>query len=216
MARPATNHQEKKVQILEAALKTFARHGYEGTTNKLIAEEAGKLIGENGKAVSPTLIYHYFPEGKAQLFMECLKQFPPLHKFAEALSNSMELPPEDFLRTVAKTYNELMTTEGVMPIFRLMVSEGPRNPELPRILASQLAPTFLLPLIGYFMQQSQLGRLRAMQPDQIVLQVFAPLLMRRLMLSTIPDGFRPITIGSDQEFIDSLVETLLHGTLIKD
>ena len=41
MARPATHHESRKAAIIEAALDCFATHGYDGATNKLIAEAAG-------------------------------------------------------------------------------------------------------------------------------------------------------------------------------
>src|SRR5690348_3160304 len=108
MARTPIYHEEKKAQIVQAALATFARYGYEGTTNKLIAEEAGKLIGSEGKPISPALIYHYFPKGKSELFEACLAQFPPLHQLRDTIVGNLDQPPQVFIRVVARTYNELL------------------------------------------------------------------------------------------------------------
>jgi AcrR family transcriptional regulator len=50
---------EARTDIIEAAKRCFAEHGYGGTTNKMIAAEAG---------VAPGLLYYYF-ESKEQLFI---------------------------------------------------------------------------------------------------------------------------------------------------
>ncbi|WP_243544317.1 TetR/AcrR family transcriptional regulator [Pseudodesulfovibrio tunisiensis] len=54
----------KKELILVAAQKLFARHGYPGTTVKMVAEEAGVASG---------LVFHYF-ESKENLFMSAGSQ----------------------------------------------------------------------------------------------------------------------------------------------
>lgn len=46
---------DPRTHLLDAALRVFARHGYEGATVRQIAGEAGVALG---------LLYHYFP-GKA-------------------------------------------------------------------------------------------------------------------------------------------------------
>lgn len=52
-----------RTHLLDAALRAFARHGYEGASMREIATEAG---------VAPGLIYHYFPgkEGVLQALFE--------------------------------------------------------------------------------------------------------------------------------------------------
>lgn len=55
---PDTSAEQTKRQILNAARKCFARHGYEKTTNKLIASEANLTAGS---------LYHYF-DAKSELF----------------------------------------------------------------------------------------------------------------------------------------------------
>lgn len=55
-------HLHDKARILDACLKTFARHGYERTTAAMLAEAAG---------VSKALIFHHF-KSKAGLYLELL------------------------------------------------------------------------------------------------------------------------------------------------
>jgi AcrR family transcriptional regulator len=67
---PRTDEQNEalrstaRARILDAALTLFARHGYEGTTVKMIAHEAGVAQG---------LLYNYFT-GKEQLLSAIFQQ----------------------------------------------------------------------------------------------------------------------------------------------
>ncbi|MEI6046762.1 MAG: TetR/AcrR family transcriptional regulator [Chloroflexota bacterium] len=211
MARTPIFHEEKKAQITQAALTTFSRYGYEGATNKLIAQEVGKLIGQEGKPISPALIYHYFPQGKSQLFAECLSQFPTLQQFSQLLIDNLEQPPELFLRLVARTYNEVLKTEGVLPILRMVLNEAPRQPELVTALQGLIGPKLLLPMLGYFEKQIRAGHVRAIKPDQIGMQLFAPLVMRRILLSIFPGSALPMVTSDDDEFIETIVQIILQG-----
>lgn len=215
MARTPIFHEEKKALIIKAALAAFSTHGYQGTTNKLIAQEAGKLMGQEGKPISPALIYHYFPQGKGELFAACLQQFPPIQRFGKAIKENMEQPPEVFLRVLATTYDEVLSTEGVLPIIRLILSEGPLQPELPKALLGILGPNLLIPMITYFDRYIRAGKTRATRPDQISMQLLAPIFMRRAMVTIFPPDQLPIELSEDAEFLDTLVQTLLRGLFIE-
>ncbi len=210
MARTPIYHEEKKAQIVQAALTTFSKYGYEGTTNKLLAQEAGKLMGVDGKPISPALIYHYFPEGKAELFAACLDEFPPIQRFAETIQANLEQPPEVFLRIVVHNYNSAFSTEGVLPIIRLILSEGQRHPELAGILLARIRPV-LLPLASYFEKQRAALQLPHFNSDQVIFSMIGPIFMRRVMLTTIPKEDIPIPISSDEEFLERLAQTILKG-----
>lgn len=67
-------------QILAAARRLFAEHGYEGTSLRRIAREAD---------VDPALVHHYF-EGKTALLQACV-ELPANPR--EVLSGVADLPP---------------------------------------------------------------------------------------------------------------------------
>ncbi|MFM8649774.1 MAG: TetR/AcrR family transcriptional regulator, partial [Actinomycetota bacterium] len=60
---PATDSAETRRRILAIARETFAVHGYEVTTNRDIANQAG---------VTPAALYHYVPS-KADLYVAVLE-----------------------------------------------------------------------------------------------------------------------------------------------
>ncbi len=210
MARKPIYHEEKKAQIVQAALTTFSKHGYDGTTNKLIAQETGRLSEMEGKPISPALIYHYFPQGKTELFAACLDQFPPFQQFADSIQASLGEPPEAFLRIVVRNYDTIFSNEGVLPIVRLIVSEGPRHPELIGILLGRITP-ILVPLASYFEKLKQIGVISNLKTDQIVLPLLGPIFVRRVIMASIGRESFPIPISTDEDFLESLVQTLLRG-----
>jgi AcrR family transcriptional regulator len=217
LARTPVNFEEKREQIVQAALITFSKYGYEGTTNKLIAQEAGKLMGQDGKPISPGLIYHYFPEGKAQLFYAVLEQLPSLQKFKEVLAENLDKPPEIFLKIIARTYNEILMYENVLSILRLVITEGGRHPEILKTVLSLFVPDLFRPMLGYVVGQIHNGATRVQKPDQIAVQLFAPIVMRRVLLSSLnkenaPFVMENLLVSNDEEFIDTLVNSILAGT----
>lgn len=209
MARPATNHEAKKEQIAEIALKVFAKYGFAGTTNKLIAKEA-KELSEDGTGISPALIYHYFPEGKGELFAASLRRLPPLQSVEHILKETND-PPEVFLPTVARAYNEFLKTPEIQSIFRIIFMEGTHQPDLPYAVMNQFVPNLLEPFLGYFERQAAAGTIRPMKFDQLVMQVMGPIVMRRIAFGVLPIERLPVKLSEDDEFIDSLIQTVLGG-----
>lgn len=206
MARPATNHETRKAEIVAAALKSFAVYGYEGTSNKTIAQEGGFK--------SPALIYHYFPGGKPELFQACLEEFQPLKTFQHIMESDFELPIEEYLRKLGLNYLKTVNDETVRSVMRIIVTEAPRFPELADILPRRLLPLILQPTIIYLGRYALTNELQVTHPMALILQFFGPLLARTLLrLVGINEGQTPLPFPTDEELVDSLVTTFLHGIL---
>lgn len=206
MARPATNHEARKAAILDAALDCFARHGYDGATNKVIAEAAGMKSGG--------IIYHYFPS-KEDLFQACLDRVTVFDTMRDAVSAGQDEPPHIFLQRVARTYLEVMRSDHRLIKLVLMIfSAVQSHPELPPLALRRVIPAFILPLLTYFQRQVDLGVLRPLPPLSAALQFFAPLMMRAITMQLLPTAI-PLPQVSDQAFVDNLVQTLLDGVRVR-
>jgi AcrR family transcriptional regulator len=212
MARPDTNHEERKGQIVRAALHTFARHGYEGTTNKLIAEEVKQ---QTGGSFSPALIYHYF-ESKEELFRGVVEQFPPPHILSQTIKENMYEPPESFFRKVALTYLTLFEDREVASLVKMVITEGGKHPELTSTLAGEIIPQVVVPAIQYVSGQMEVGTLRRTNPLNLLFQFFGALIPRIILASFIDiSAMAPVPIPSKEDFIEELVKGYLHGNLLK-
>jgi len=112
----------KPQQIRAAASRLFLEQGYGAVSMDAIAREAG---------VSKATIYAHFAD-KAELFAdlvkeECARQWPDV-----AL---LEAEPGDLgetLRAVGQVYAELLVSPKAVQVFRMVVAESPRFPELGR------------------------------------------------------------------------------------
>jgi TetR/AcrR family transcriptional regulator, fatty acid metabolism regulator protein len=109
---------DKRQQLLEAAIRVFAREGYHTSRVGDIAEEAGVAHG---------LLYHYFPskeEVLATIFRENWRQL--LERFHQVEASPE--PSDEQLRGVAKIL--LRTWRNDPDLVRVMVREVARSPQL--------------------------------------------------------------------------------------
>ena len=109
---------DKRQQLLEAAVRVFAREGYHTSRVGDIAEEAGVAHG---------LLYHYFPskeEVLATIFRENWRQL--LERFHQVESSAE--PAQEQLRGVAKIL--LRTWRNDPDLVRVMVREVARSQHL--------------------------------------------------------------------------------------
>ncbi|PSL18960.1 TetR/AcrR family transcriptional regulator [Shimia abyssi] len=117
---PIIRKGRKFDQVLESARELFLQHGFEGIGVDEIARKAG---------VSKATLYAYFPD-KRHLFMEvarleCIRQADHL----EAQVDREKSVPE-VLRVVGKGFMEIILSDFGRNMFRVVVAEGHKFPEL--------------------------------------------------------------------------------------
>src|SRR5262245_53517063 len=108
----------RRQQILEAALRVFARRGYDKATIKEIAGEAS--------VKSPALIYWYFPS-KEDLLKAVLGMLMPILPELETPEVLMELPPEKVFRMLGQLLFTVLGNPAMAQLFKLFFSEALRN-----------------------------------------------------------------------------------------
>ena len=104
-----------KYRILDAALQTFARYGYDGTTVRMISESAG---------VSPSLINYHWP-GKEALWTEICEMCQ--QKINAILWSSVDysLPPAEAISDfVGKLFDALLDKQHILRIFAWAILEA--------------------------------------------------------------------------------------------
>ena len=107
-------------QVVAGALRVFLRDGFEGASVDEIAREAG---------VSKATLYSYFPD-KRVMFLEVFSsEFSRLAAQA-AKDHGHDQSAEDFLLTAGHRVIDLTVSEFGRNLFRLVVAEVPRFPEL--------------------------------------------------------------------------------------
>jgi len=165
----------KARQIVDAARRVFMAQGYGAASMDAIAREAG---------VSKATVYAYFPSKEA-LFAaiiggECRRR-------SEALWS-----PEGEIRdvradllTFARCYAAFLLSDQALSIYRLVVAEAPRFPELGRIFYESGPDAALSRLASYFEKATARGLLRVPDPrlaaEQLIGMIRGAAYLRRLL-----------------------------------
>ncbi len=155
---------ERRARILDGASAVFAAHGYEGASMAGIATQAG---------VSKGTLYNYFPS-KAMLFAayvgeECSRHL--IHVFDEAHHDGV--PAATALRSVGRRMLEIMISPVGQTIYRMVVSEAAKFPELAQTFFDAGPARAIGGLAEWLAEQTRRGQLRVSDPEFAAEQFFS-------------------------------------------
>ena len=155
--------ETKRQQILTGASAVFAEHGYEGASMSAIARQA---------AVSKGTLYNYFTN-KADLFAAFVEQCCR-EKLPVALAPVQEdSPAREILTAVARAMVRLITLPDSLMLYRIIVSEAPRFPQLGAVFWENGPRVAIATLANWIREQEALGTLRTEDPVFAAEQFFA-------------------------------------------
>ena len=200
MARTPKIVEDRREQIIDAAMRVFAQKGFAKATNKDVAREAG---------ITPGLIYYYF-ESKEALLTAIIENRSPLHVLTTLPEQLMSQTPEVFLHFLIQRMLGLVESENFVGLIRVMLPELLHGENQ---FALQLVTRGLqrgLGIAGMFieakMQSGELRRADASMMAQILIGSLVAFVLRRQILQD------PIALQYTHEQIaDVIVETLLQG-----
>ncbi len=162
---------ERRAQILRGAARVFADDGYEGASMSRIAVEAN---------VSKGTLYNYFPS-KAALFAAYVSEECG-HRLARVFADTdHDGDPARVLRMIGRRMVELMISPVGRTIYRVVISEVARFPELARTFFEMGPARAIGQLSGWLAEEMERGRLSVSDPDFAAEQFFA-LCQTRLVL----------------------------------
>ena len=113
--------EDRPAEITKAALGAFAEKGYAATRVEEVAKRAG---------ISKGLLYLYF-KTKEDLFKAVIRSFvePLITRLSTHLDES-DLGAEEFIRGPFLSFIKTVPNSPVRMIFRLMITEGGKHPDL--------------------------------------------------------------------------------------
>lgn len=203
MARTPKVVEDRREQIIDAAMRAFSQKGYSRATNKDIAREAG---------ITPGLIYHYF-ENKEALFKAIIEGRSPLKLLNTLPAQVMTMPPDIFLRFLILQVLSIVEEEQFVQLLRVIFPELIYNPKITQ-LASGILQRVLGFLTNYFEAQVESGELRRMDSvltTQVFLGSVIAFVLRRQIIRD------PLALRYTQEQIaDAVVETVLKGLVPRE
>ncbi|WP_428674869.1 TetR/AcrR family transcriptional regulator [Roseibium sp.] len=166
---------QKKKQIVEAAIAEFQERGYAGASMDRISERA---------QVSKRTVYNHF-ESKDVLFKAINQCLADQVNSALELPHDPDLPIRDALVRLGWAEGELMINPCFMSLARMIMSETIRDPELAADMDSRLTK---LSVFTEFMEQAtREGKLTAGDPSLAATQ-FLGLIKSRSFYPNIHSG----------------------------
>lgn len=200
MGRTTKIVEDRREQIMEAALRVFAKKGYTRTSNKEIAREAG---------ITPGLIYHYFASKEALLraIFEERSALRLIRSFPEPL---LEMPPEAFLRLLVQQMLTVVEDEKFMQVLRVFLPEVIYNPEAAPLGIPAISEAVHF-VEGYLAARMESGELCRADPGLVAHLLMGSVMDMALRRQVLHD---PLTLEYTQEqIVESLVSLTLRGLL---
>jgi TetR/AcrR family transcriptional regulator, regulator of autoinduction and epiphytic fitness len=138
---------QKRQAILDAAVQNFLATGYERTTLEMVAKDAG---------VSTATVYKHFSTKRA-LFGGIMER---IWETKVDLSDSVEQGTDstEILTAIGQEYAQLLRQPQVEALFRVIIAEAPRFPELGEELYYRGKEPYLKRLHAYLQKESELKR----------------------------------------------------------
>lgn len=186
--------QDRRKQILEAAVAIFAERGYQRATVKEIAARAG---------IAPGTIYLYF-RNKRELLLALAETL--IRRAAGALlAPRSELDVESHLTLILR--DRLRFVRENQGLLRALATEIWTDREL----AAQFFGQVILPVIGAgsVYERVARGELRPFQAKVVLPAVIGGILLISILRIMAPDS--PAAALSEEEVVKELVRLYLHG-----
>ena len=200
MARTPKVVEDRREQIVEAALRVFAQKGFDKATNKDIAREASITAG---------LIYHYF-KSKEELLKAALEGNAPDQLLRANPALMRDLPPEQMLRFVAQQLLNMAESERFVQLVSIYLPEMIHNPGIAPLGLPMIheGVKFLADYLAAKMESGELRRTDA----RLTAQIFMGSIMDLVLIRQIAHDPTMLKYSREQ-IVDHLVATTLHGLL---
>lgn len=184
---------EKRAAIMDAAIALFLSDGYDGASLEAVAKAAG---------VSSATVYKHFPT-KADLFGGIMARLWENEGGAEEAIPAAGDPRAGLLR-IGRDYADLLQRAQTVDLFRVIIAEAPRFPELGRELYERGKKPYLDRLRVYLQREIDAGLLKI---DDIPLA-------KRQFLGMINDVvFWPRQLIVDLEITPAESEAVVEGAV---
>jgi TetR/AcrR family transcriptional repressor of mexJK operon len=190
----------KAEQVLQAASRVFREQGYGSASMDAIAREAG---------VSKATLYAHFA-GKDQLFAAIVGAECRSHSQALTAPDIDRLEVRQALAAIGRNFLDLVLSAKARAIYRIVIAEAPRFPELGRAFYASGPAAVLARLADYLGAADARGTLRVEDPklaaEQFVAMLMGPLHMRHLLGLTAEFGDR-----DPAQVVEAAVATFLSA-----
>jgi len=153
--------QEKRRAVVQAAMQLFLEQGYERTSLQQVANQAN---------VSTATLFKRFPT-KSALFEAMVEDFWSVETPSEAPTPAHSL--EAGLNEIGLEYVRRMRRPEIQAIYRVIIAESQRFPDLGLMITDKVKRPFLDRLKAYLCAEEQAGTLVVPDADVVANQFLA-------------------------------------------
>ncbi len=200
MSRTPKAVEDRREQILDAALRIFAKKGFAKATNKDIAREAGITTG---------LIYHYFAS-KEGLLKAIFEERSPLQVIHSIQPLMLDQPPEQFLRFFVTQMLNVVEDEKTMRLVRVYLPEAIYNPQSMPVGSAAISEGIQF-LASYLQRKMDAGELRQANAGLIASIFMGSIMDIALRRQALKE--RQSLQFTHEEIAETAVSILLQGLL---
>jgi AcrR family transcriptional regulator len=192
--------EDRREQIIDAAMRVFSQKGYVRATNRDVAREAGITTG---------LIYYYF-KSKEDLLRATLEERSPIQVVAQVTPEMLEQPPEILLPLLLRRVLSIVESEQFVGMIRVILPEMLHDAtQVPPIALSfiQRVITFLS---NYLKIQAVKGTVRADLDVERTIQVMVSSMMGIVLRRQVMRDPNLLQY-TQEEIIQTILDTILQG-----
>lgn len=197
--------EQKRRQILEAAGRLFLTQGFEATTMDAIAREAG---------VSKATVYAH-AKNKQELFAAIVRGKSSLVYQSVDAAEAATLGAERALTLFARRFMEVIMAPEAQCMYRVVVSEAPRNPELGRIFFEQ-GPQVVIARLTAILEAGRASGQLDIDDSAIAAQEFLGLIQGRFHLPCVLGTLGELSNEERERAADRVVSTFLRAYRRRD
>ena len=196
---PMSRSEQKKQQVLVAAIDLFCRQGFPHTS----MDEVAKLAG-----VSKQTVYSHYGS-KDDLFVAAIESKCVGHNLHDDLLSDPS-QPEATITEFALQFGEMIVSPEAITVFKACVAQSERHPEVSRLFFEAGPQHMLAMLTKYLVAVEALGLYRFPQPHhcavRLCLMLFGELKLRlELGLET------ESLLGEREQYIRGCAEMFLKA-----
>jgi len=192
--------EQKRRQILEAAARLFLAQGFEATTMDAIAREAG---------VSKATVYAH-AKNKQELFAAIVRGKSSLVYQSVEADDAVTRGVEAALRQFALRFLEVIVAPEAQCMYRVVVAEAPRNPELGRIFFEQ-GPQVVIDRLASLIEAGRAAGALDVDDSGIAAQEFLGLMQGRFHLPCILGALGELSAAEREDAAERVVRTFLRA-----
>jgi TetR/AcrR family transcriptional regulator, mexJK operon transcriptional repressor len=197
---PAAAGTAKQDAILEAASEIFLEQGFGNASMDEIARRAG---------VSKATVYSHF-ESKPALF-GAIVQHRCQRTLAAMLAELSDQPVEQTLTTLGRQFLDVLMMPGSLPLYRVVLAEAPRFPELGRIFYEAGPDRCAIALTDYLTDLDRRGVLQVSDPRWSAEQFLGGVLGQIHIRMLLGVASEPPSPAARERFVAAAVSAFLDG-----